>query len=208
MQSGKVLPRTGHWRSCGLCQCCREQGEAERDRCAVHIYGGHARRDTNRRRGPKRDHKCLCPSRTLIPPKERSKDPITGFAIPASWIRLCPDPQALQKIQSGRWVILSGGILSRRGLTTGTTAAAACKGAVLSLRRSVRNLHIATPAGIPVSLTVMAKEGFCLAVKSGGDHQSDVTAGLEIVAQARPSEETGSCCRKGNRQDCSQRAMR
>ena len=125
------------------------------------------------------------------------KDPITGFAIPASWIRLCPDPQALEKIQSGRWVILSSGILSRRGLTTGTTAAAACKGAVLSLRRSVHNLHIATPAGIPVSLTVMAKEGFCLAVKDGGDHQSDVTAGLEIVAQARPSEETSLVAGKG-----------
>ena len=118
------------------------------------------------------------------------KDPVTGFAIPASWIQLCPDPQALQKIKSGRWVILSSGLLCRRGLTTGTTAAAACKGAVLSLKGPVHNLEVATPAGIPVSLPVVAKRGFCLAVKDGGDHQFDVTAGLEIAAQARPAEET------------------
>ncbi|MBN1235109.1 MAG: cobalt-precorrin-5B (C(1))-methyltransferase [Methanotrichaceae archaeon] len=124
-------------------------------------------------------------------------DPVTGFAIPPSWIRLCPDPQALQKIQSGRWVILSGGHLCRRGLTTGTTAAAACKGAVLSLKRSVHNLEITTPIGIPVSLPVVAKEGFCLAVKDGGDHQFDVTAGLEIGAQAWPSEETTLIAGKG-----------
>jgi cobalt-precorrin-5B (C1)-methyltransferase len=125
------------------------------------------------------------------------KDPVTGFVIPPSWIQLCSDPQALQKIQSGRWVILSNGHLSRRGLTTGTTASGACKGAILSLKGSVHNLEVATPAGIPVSLPVVAKGGFCLAVKDGGDHQFDVTAGLEIVAQARPSEETSLIAGKG-----------
>jgi len=129
--------------------------------------------------------------------KDAAKDPVTGFAIPASWIQLCPDPQALQKIQSGRWVILSSGLLCRRGLTTGTTASGACKGAILSLKGSVHNLEVATPAGITVSLPVMAKDGFCLAVKDGGDHQFDVTAGLEIAAQARPSEETSLIAGKG-----------
>jgi cobalt-precorrin-5B (C1)-methyltransferase len=125
------------------------------------------------------------------------KDPVTGFAIPVSWLQLCPDPQALQKIQSGRWVILSGGLLCRRGLTTGTTAAAACKGAVLSLKGSVHCLEVATPVGIPVSLPVVARDGFCIAVKNGGDHQFDVTAGLEIAAQARPSVETTLAAGKG-----------
>lgn len=125
------------------------------------------------------------------------KDPVTGFVIPLSWIKLCPDPQALQKIQSGRWVILSSGHLSRRGLTTGTTAAAACKGAILSLKGSVHNLEIETPAGIPVSLPVVAKKGFCIAVKDGGDHKFDVTAGLEIAAQAKSSEETTLVAGKG-----------
>jgi cobalt-precorrin-5B (C1)-methyltransferase len=125
------------------------------------------------------------------------KDPVTGFAIPPSWIRLSSDPEALQKIQSGRWVILSSGLLCRRGLTTGTTAAAACKGAVLSLKGSVHILEIATPAGISVSLPIVAKGGFCIAVKDGGDHQFDVTAGLEIAASARSSEETTLVAGKG-----------
>lgn len=125
------------------------------------------------------------------------KDPVTGFVIPLSWIKLCPDPQALQKIQSGRWVILSSGLLCRRGLTTGTTAAAACKGAVHSLKGSVHNLEIATPVGIPVSLPVVAKKGFCIAIKDGGDHEFDVTAGLEIAAQASASEVTTLIAGKG-----------
>ncbi|MEI8003046.1 MAG: cobalt-precorrin-5B (C(1))-methyltransferase, partial [Methanothrix sp.] len=133
----------------------------------------------------------------LDPYTDSIVDPVTGFAIPDSWIKLCPDPQALQKIQSGRWVILSSGVLSRRGLTTGTTAAGACKGAVLSLKGSVHNLEVATPAGILVSLPVVAKRGSCLAVKDGGDHQFDVTAGLEIVAQANASEETTLVAGKG-----------
>lgn len=119
-------------------------------------------------------------------------DPVTGFAIPASWFQLCPDPEALQKIRSGKWVILSSGRLYRRGLTTGTTASAACKGAVLSLKGPVHNLEIETPACISVSLPVVAKGGFCLAVKDGGDHKFDVTAGLEIAAHARLLEETGA----------------
>lgn len=124
-------------------------------------------------------------------------DPVTGFAVPDSWIRSCPDAGALEKIKSGRWTILSGGILCRRGLTTGTTAAAACKGAVLSLVGPVNCLDVMTPAGISVRLPVVAAKGFCLAVKERGDHQFDVTAGLEIAAQARPAGETALHAGKG-----------
>lgn len=121
---------------------------------------------------------------------ETTTDPVTGFQIPDSWIKACPDPEALQKIQSGRWVLLSSGLLLQRGLTTGTTAAAACKGAVLSLNGPVDHLEVMTPAGIRVSLPVLGKDGFCVAVKDAGDHQFDVTRGLEMVAQAGPAEET------------------
>ncbi len=124
-------------------------------------------------------------------------DPVTGFQIPSSWLKLCKDPQALQKIRSGRWVLLSGGQLLRRGLTTGTTAAAACKGAVLSLKKSIDSVNIETPVGLRVTLLVVAKEGVCVAVKEGGDHQFDVTAGLEIVAQASLSEKTDLVAGKG-----------
>jgi cobalt-precorrin-5B (C1)-methyltransferase len=128
---------------------------------------------------------------------EPTVDPVTGFQIPSSWLKLCQDPQALQKIRSGRWVLLSNGQLLRRGLTTGTTAAAACKGAVLSLKRSVDSVNIETPVGLKVSLTVIAKDGFCVAVKEGGDHQFDVTGGLEIVAHASLSERTDLVVGKG-----------
>lgn len=128
---------------------------------------------------------------------DQTVDPVTGFLIPSSWLKLCQDTQALQKIRSGRWVLLSSGELLRRGLTTGTTAAAACKGAVLSLKRSVDSVNIETPVGLKVTLPVIAKEGFCVAVKEGGDHQFDVTGGLEIVAQASLSEKTDLVPGKG-----------
>jgi len=117
-------------------------------------------------------------------------DPVSGFSIPLSWIESCSDPRAREKILSGRWTILSSGLLLKRGLTTGTTAAAAAKGAVVSLVRATERLEVMTPAGIPVSVSVKAENGYCNARKDGGDHQSDVTAGLEISARAEPSGET------------------
>mgnify|MGYP003606299709 FL=1 len=124
-------------------------------------------------------------------------DPVTGFAIPASWLHLSSDPEAREKIKSGRWAILSSGLLCRRGLTTGTTAAAACKAAVLSLKETVKSIEVTTPVGICVSLPVVADRGFCLAIKDGGDHKFDVTAGLEIAASARPAGETALVAGKG-----------
>jgi cobalt-precorrin-5B (C1)-methyltransferase len=124
-------------------------------------------------------------------------DPVTLFQIPSSWIALCKDPHVLQKIESGRWVLLSNGELLRRGLTTGTTAAAACKGAVLSLKKPVEVVRVKTPAKIEVSLAVVAKNGFCVAVKDGGDHQFDITRGLEIVAQARLAGKTEFAAGRG-----------
>jgi len=117
-------------------------------------------------------------------------DPVSSFKIPISWIRSSSDPLAEEKIRSGRWTILSTGLLLKRGLTTGTTAAAAAKGAIISLSRPTESVVVMTPAGIPVLVSVRAENGQCIAYKDGGDHQSDITAGLEISARARPSEET------------------
>jgi cobalt-precorrin-5B (C1)-methyltransferase len=111
-------------------------------------------------------------------------DPVTSFQIPRSWLELSEDPEALEKVRSGRWVILSDGRLLRRGYTTGTTAAAACKGAVISLRHHLDRVEVMTPAGIRVALPVKANCGLCKAVKECGDHQLDVTDGVEIVARA------------------------
>ena len=79
----------------------------------------------------------------------------------------------------------------------GTTAAAACKGAILSLQRPTDEVKITTPAKIEVSLAVVARNGFCVAAKDGGDHQFDVTEGLEMMARAVPAERTGLAPGKG-----------
>jgi len=68
---------------------------------------------------------------------------------------------------------------------------------VLSLKGPVGCLEVNTPAGIPVRLPVVTDRGFCLAVKEGGDHQFDVTAGLEIAACASPAAETTLIAGKG-----------
>ncbi|MFB3765721.1 MAG: cobalt-precorrin-5B (C(1))-methyltransferase [Methanotrichaceae archaeon] len=123
-------------------------------------------------------------------------DPVTGFEIPDSWIAHA-EPNALEKIRSGLWVILSGGRMLRRGLTTGTTAAAACKGAILSLVKDVKVVDVMTPAGIRVSIPVAASGGICSAFKKGGDHQFDVTSGIEIIAAASHSGKTELVAGKG-----------
>jgi cobalt-precorrin-5B (C1)-methyltransferase len=119
---------------------------------------------------------------------EHILDPVTGFSIPPSWLKLCADARAPEKIRSGRFVLLSSGELLERGLTTGTTAAAAAKGAILSLKQPVCFVEICTPVGLRVSMPVVAKDGISVAVKESGDHKFDVTRGLEIAALARPSE--------------------
>src|SRR5512141_479071 len=102
-------------------------------------------------------------------------DPVSGLSIPEAWLKLSRDPEVLEKIRTGRWVILSDGRLLRRGYTTGTTAAAACKGAVISLMKPLKEVDVMTPVGIRVDVAVSVSQGFCRAVKDGGDHQFDTT---------------------------------
>jgi cobalt-precorrin-5B (C1)-methyltransferase len=119
-------------------------------------------------------------------------DPVSGFEIPKDWIERSGDPCTQDKIRSGKWVLLSDGRMLVRGYTTGTTSAAACKGAVLSLALApverFEIVDVMTPAGIRVSLTVEARAGICRAVKDGGDHSFDITNGIEILAKARKSD--------------------
>jgi cobalt-precorrin-5B (C1)-methyltransferase len=120
------------------------------------------------------------------------RDPVSGFEIPEEWIERSGAPCARDKIKSGKWVLLSDGRMLSRGYTTGTTSAAACKGAVLSLALApcerIEIVDVMTPAGIRVPLQVEARAGICRAVKDGGDHQFDITNGIEVLARARDSE--------------------
>jgi cobalt-precorrin-5B (C1)-methyltransferase len=128
-------------------------------------------------------------------------DPVTKFSIPIEWIKRSKDPQALEKIRSGQWVLLSDGKMLRRGYTTGTTSSAACKGAIISLGipsgEKIDVVDVMTPAGIRVALPVQAYSGLCCAIKDSGDHQFDITQGLEIVARAAISDKVELIAGKG-----------
>lgn len=113
------------------------------------------------------------------------RDPVTGQPIAPEWVSRSGDPLVIEKVISGRWVLLSDGRMLRRGLTTGTTAAAACKGAVLSLMAPVDRVEVPTPVGIRVIVPVSGRDGFCRAFKDAGDHESDATEGMEIIAIAK-----------------------
>jgi cobalt-precorrin-5B (C1)-methyltransferase len=117
-------------------------------------------------------------------------DPVNNFQIPEEWIARVKLPlrELKARISSGRYVLLSDGSLLRRGYTTGTTAAAAAKAAVISLKKDVYEISVPTPSGIRVTLPVRASNGKAAAIKDKGDHAFDVTGGIEITAEAREYE--------------------
>ncbi|MBA1342735.1 MAG: Cobalt-precorrin-5B C(1)-methyltransferase [ANME-2 cluster archaeon] len=117
------------------------------------------------------------------------KDPVNNFEIPTEWIKRAtlPEDKLRAGIASGRLVLLADGSVLRRGYTTGTTAAAAAKAAVLSLKHTIDHVTVPTPAGIEVTLPVSASGGRASAIKDCGDHGFDVTGGIEIVAEAHES---------------------
>jgi cobalt-precorrin-5B (C1)-methyltransferase len=117
-------------------------------------------------------------------------DPVNNFQIPDEWVKRAriSVEELTSRIQSGRYVILSDSSLLRRGYTTGTTAAAAAKASVLSLRKSISEVSVPTPAGLRAILPVIAKNGNASAIKDPGDHASDATGGMEIIAKAREND--------------------
>jgi len=120
------------------------------------------------------------------------KDPVNNFEIPPEWIERANIPEGegdlKAGIASGRLVVLADGTVLKRGYTTGTTAAAAAKAAVLSLSEPVDRVTVTTPVGIAVVLEVQSSDGRASAVKDAGDHGFDVTNGIRIVAEAHESE--------------------
>ena len=110
-------------------------------------------------------------------------DPVSGFAYPEEWAFRCEDPSMLALAQSGLGVLTSSGRVLRRGHTTGTTAAAACKAAVESLgSHDLRAVEVITACGITVEVEVAASYGSSACFKYSGDYPGDATAGLELRA--------------------------
>lgn len=116
------------------------------------------------------------------------KDPVTGFEYPALWTKKCKDPHLLQNVEQGLAVLTASGTVLKRGFTTGTTAAAACKSAILSLQKDQHAVFIRTPCGLIVDVPVDAHEGHASCKKFAGDYPTDVTAGIEFVAHATPTD--------------------
>ncbi|WFN35679.1 cobalt-precorrin-5B (C(1))-methyltransferase [Methanogenium sp. S4BF] len=111
-------------------------------------------------------------------------DPVTGFVYPDEWVRACTDSHALEQVRGGLAVLTSGGTILKRGFTTGTTAAAACKAAVLSLHEPVSSVCIALPCGLRCEVPAEGRNGCGSARKYPGDYAHDITADLLFCAEA------------------------
>jgi len=112
------------------------------------------------------------------------RDPVTGFVYPKPWMEKVSDPAGLEKVAGGFAVLTSSGTVLMRGYTTGTTAAAACKAAVLSLAGDLSRVTITLPCGLSADLPVTARAGHASCRKYAGDYPADATAGIEFVAEA------------------------
>lgn len=116
------------------------------------------------------------------------RDPVTDFEYPAAWVAACRSPALLDDVRRGLAVLTASGTILRRGFSTGTTAAAVCKAAVLSLAcETVREVEVTLPCGVSVRLPVDGYRGQASCRKDAGDYAADVTGGLEFVAMAAPS---------------------
>lgn len=111
-------------------------------------------------------------------------DPVTGFSYPDEWVLRARDNADLALVRQGRAVLTASGLILRRGITTGATAAAAAKAAVLSLKKPVNRVDLLLPCGIRVEVDVVGEDGTGYAVKDPGDYPDDRTAGLVFRAEA------------------------
>jgi cobalt-precorrin-5B (C1)-methyltransferase len=115
------------------------------------------------------------------------KDPVSGYEYPRDWVTGCQKPELLPLVARGLAILTSDGSVLMRGYTTGTTAAAACKAAVLSLQSPLTSVTVTTPSSIKVDIPVnVAGKGSAECRKYAGDYPGDVTAGILFRAVAKP----------------------
>lgn len=102
-----------------------------------------------------------------------------------------------KNLESSWEYVMRGGRRLRRGVTTGSCAAAAAKAAtgMLFSGEEIKKVAILTPAGIPLELSVgnIRRSGgrvICSVRKDAGD-DPDVTHGLEIFASVEEKESPG-----------------
>ena len=115
-------------------------------------------------------------------------DPVTGFSYPDEWVSRAGSRDELTLVSEGRAILTASGTILRRGITTGATAAAATKAAILSLKEQVEEVSLLLPCGIRVTVPVTGDCGSGSAVKDPGDYPEDRTAGLLFRAHAVPDD--------------------
>jgi cobalt-precorrin-5B (C1)-methyltransferase len=118
------------------------------------------------------------------------KDPVTGFEYPDEWVAKCRSPENLRLAEQGLAVLTFSGSVLHRGFTTGTTAAAAAKAAVLSLKSVTESVTLTLPCGLLVQVPAKGDNGRGSCKKFSGDYPSDVTEGIEFIAET--SSQPGS----------------
>lgn len=117
-------------------------------------------------------------------------DPVSGFEYPQDWVAVCKKPELIPLVGRGLAILTSDGTVLMRGYSTGTTAAAACKAAVLSLQSPVTTVMITTPSNVMVEIPVrVIGKGSAESQKYAGDYPGDVTAGILFMAVAEPASE-------------------
>ena len=123
------------------------------------------------------------------------RDPVTDFSYPDAWVAACSTSGLLPDVERGFAVLTATGTVLRRGFSTGTTAAAACKAAVLSLKgpEPPSRVRITLPCGIaadiPVEIPAGSLPGTARCRKDAGDYPGDVTAGIVFAAEVTGSRE-------------------
>jgi cobalt-precorrin-5B (C1)-methyltransferase len=116
-------------------------------------------------------------------PDDLLTDPVTGFTYPESWVGAAAGREELSMVRDGLAVLTSSGTILKRGFTTGTTAAACCKAAILSVKRPVDSVKVTIPCGLTVTVPVAGAAGRAECRKYAGDYPSDATAGILVVAE-------------------------
>ena len=128
------------------------------------------------------------------------KDPVNDFEIPEEWISKSALSRAETEdlVSRGLVVVLSDGSFLKRGFTTGSTAAAAAKAAVLTFENDKiisdeTIVSIPTPVGLRAEMNISySKNGSAGVQKVYNDHESDITRDVLFCASVTEIDPTSS----------------